>query len=34
VNNIEKSLGFEKQFGLFEEERKGTAVDVVLRVLW
>jgi hypothetical protein len=34
VHNIAKSLGFEKQFGLFEEGRKGTAVDVVLRVLW
>jgi hypothetical protein len=34
VHNIAKSLGFEKQFGLFEEERKGTAVDVVLRFLW
>ena len=34
VHNIAKSLGFEKQFGLFEEERRGTVEDVVLRVLW
>lgn len=34
VHNIAKLLGFEKQFGLFEERRRGTAEDVVLRVLW
>ena len=34
IANIAKELGFERQFGLVEENRRGTDDRVVLRKLW
>jgi len=34
ISRIAMKLGFTKQFGLIEESRKGSNVDVILRNLW
>jgi hypothetical protein len=34
ISGIAKNLGFTKQFGLMEESRKGSDLDVILRKLW